>query len=93
LCNSAKKGRSSKTSPLPIYISDFVTHVVTIDSPAARYPVGKVKKEFALPAYNPRKCLSAEVEKNKEKLATIGFSCISTILICGYRENSTTLCR
>jgi hypothetical protein len=26
---------------------------VTINSPAARYPVGKVKKEFALPAYNP----------------------------------------
>ncbi len=67
--------------------------MVTIDSPAARYPVGKVKKEFALPAYNPRKCLSAELEKNKEKSATIGFSCISTILICGYRENSTTLCR
>jgi hypothetical protein len=81
LCNSAKKGRSSKTSHLPIYISDFVTHVVTIDSPAARYPVGKVKKEFALPAYNPRKCLSAELEKNKEKWATIGFSCISTIYV------------
>lgn len=65
---------------------------MTIDSPAARYPAGKVKKEFALPAYNPRKCLSAELEKNKEKWATIGFNCIS-ILICGYRENSTTLCR
>jgi hypothetical protein len=92
LSNSAKKGRSGKTSHLPINISDFVTHVVTIDSPAARYPAGKVKKEFALPAYNPRKCLSAELEKNKEKWATIGFNCIS-ILICGYRENSTTLCR
>lgn len=43
--------------------------------------MGKVKKEFALPAYNPRKCLSAELEKNKEKWATIGFSCISTIYV------------